>query len=293
MCIYLRCFLQLKGATELGLGSLTVRLRALPEPAMQTSSGPGHSDPKATDEVEGMEDWTGVDDGYDDGGYFNMERYLTPPEPAPEAPKKKVLLPLKSRSRSPQRMAALSRMFIPDLYTSCRATGRMHLSLPGMKQFLPKTDSILEAMAKAVPACGPRGHLRGKAQAEAEGAMAGLWVQGLPIDFVPNLISEGDDLRMLNIWKKDFKTPGVYVYAGISEAPTRRAQEHCAQPPAGRMPILIQVVRVAYSSQETGDWEIYAIAYLRQHGLRCLNKGDGGESRSEGQPHYGYLMQCR
>ncbi len=87
MCIYLRCFLQLKGATELGLGSLTVRLRALPEPAMQTSSGPGHSDPKATDEVEGMEDWTGVDDGYDDGGYFNMERYLTPPEPAPEAPK--------------------------------------------------------------------------------------------------------------------------------------------------------------------------------------------------------------
>ena len=230
-----------------------------------------------------------------------MERYYCHQEPTRE-----VVLPLKSperrrRSRSPkqppiQRARALR---IPDAgdflsFRFSHATGRMHPWVPGMEKFSNETkrDDILAAIQTMVPVSVPRGPVRAAAEGEVAKALEmGSW-DSPPISFCLPCITEANDAKMLLRWKS-LTRDSQFVYVGISEQPTRRLLEHVANPPQGRMPSRMRIVRVAQTSLTTGAWEVRAIKCVREWGMRCLNVGNGNESASGGEPHYGYILECK
>ncbi len=244
-------------------------------------------------------------DPYED--YFNMERYhchrqSKPKDDAEAEPTKEIVLPLKSperqrRSRSPkQPRFHRARAFDARDSLSFRfshATGRMHPWVPGMEMFSNETrrNDILEAIQTMVPMSVPRGPVRAAAEGEVAKALEmGRWDYP-PISFCLPCITEASDAKMLLYWKS-LSRCGQSVYVGITEEPTRRLQEHVANPPRGRMPGRMRIVRVALTSRTTGPWEVYAIKLVRQWGMRCLNIGGGNERASSGVPHYGYILEC-
>ena len=114
-----------------------------------------------------------------------------------------------------------------------------------------------------------------------------------PIVFSFRLMSATSDVRMMNDWKDNIRTPSFYYYAGITEDPEIRMLGHLNKMVRGQLPTLMRVIVVMSTSKETAEWEKMAIKFLRSNfdNRRILNVGPGGECPSQGEPHYGYILE--